>query len=225
MYVRRLSCFILDSSIGGPHRPCNSDAPPEAIMATQQSTVGDTPSVSNLLEHATFPHLRYLRVTLVPGVDDLKKIQSLCSRSGSTVEGISLALANVSSLGVLLAHIPSVTVFELAVADKLQSAHSLSAIAGILAPEVLPRLQNLQIKNPSQYEAGCEALVETLTTDVRRTVLQNLTIVLPGRRVIDAVPFSELMRKDIVVSLQGDGVSITSVPPADTENIPAVPQA
>ncbi|KAJ6518225.1 hypothetical protein C8R47DRAFT_1189565 [Mycena vitilis] len=205
------------ASIGGPHRLCNSDKSPEEIMTTQQSTVGDTPSVANLLEHATFPRLRFLRVTLVPGVDDLKKIQSLCSRSGSTVEGISLALANVSSLGVLLAHIPSVTVLELAVADKSQSAHSLGAIASILAPEVLPRLENLQIKNPPEYEAGCEALVETLATDVRRTVLRNLSIILPGRRVLDAVPFSELIRKGMVVSLQGNNHYITLTPPDDTE--------
>ncbi|KAJ6524273.1 hypothetical protein DFH09DRAFT_1286427 [Mycena vulgaris] len=127
-----------------------------------QSSGDRTPSVGDLLENITFPHLRHLRVTLRKGANDKKHIQILSSHAAEpTFTAVAMDLGRLSSLGLLFACMPSVTELQLEVAGDF--AHTLSAIAPVLESDaVLPRLETLQITDPPEYPAGCDALIKML---------------------------------------------------------------
>jgi len=168
---------------------------------------GGNTSIADLLEQATFPHLRHLTVTLVAGVDELQQIQALC-QSGSTLKSVALDLGNLSSLGLLLTHTPSATELQLEV-DK-EFPHNLSAISALLESNLLPRLENLQIYDPPEYEEGRDALVKMLharCTDLPgRQVLRSLTVVLPRQTSVNLVPFTSLAMAGVAITVQGYGV-------------------
>ncbi|KAJ7763111.1 hypothetical protein DFH07DRAFT_956488 [Mycena maculata] len=180
---------------------------------------GGNTSVADLLEQATFPYLRQLKVTLLAGVDDLRQIQAL-SHSGPTLESVAMDLGNLSSLRLLLAHTPSVTELELEVDNKFP--HNLSAISTVLESNLLPRLESFQNYDPPDYEAGRDALVKMLharcTNLPGRQVLRSVTVVLPRQTSVNAVPFTSLARAGVAVTVQGYGVGVKVGGNVDSED-------
>ncbi|KAJ7875047.1 hypothetical protein B0H13DRAFT_2668963 [Mycena leptocephala] len=169
-------------------------------------------SAADHFQGTTFPDLRQLHVVLLDGVDDLHEIQSLCAHSGSDLECVSMRLGDLSSLTLLLRHTPTVTDLHLRAAKRCR--HTLASVMTILELEVLPRLENLIIENPHDYEAGCDALVKMLH-DRRdeapgRVILQTFTLVRPGHRSLNSCPFGSLERDGMRVTMIGHGVAGTT---------------
>ncbi|KAJ7691151.1 hypothetical protein B0H17DRAFT_1133922 [Mycena rosella] len=169
-------------------------------------------------DHVTFPHLRRLRVTLRKGVDDKKLIQILSSGSGQSIlESGSLEVGNPASFGLILAHMPCITELQLAVAEGFP--HTLDDIAPPLASDILPQLERLQIEDPPDYPAGCDALVRMLharrdATVSGHAVLRSFILVLSRSRSADLVPFASLSKRrgveSLEITIQGNGVMLTT---------------
>ncbi|KAJ7452862.1 hypothetical protein FB451DRAFT_1282281 [Mycena latifolia] len=214
---------LLDSS---QRATLNSTRESKCVASDSLPSPSEPPSAADHLEGTTFPDLRQLHVVLLDGVDDLHEIRSLCAHSGTDLKSVSMRLGDLSSLTLLLNHTPTVTDLHLRAAKKCR--HNLVSVATILELEVLPRLENLIIENPHDYEAGCDALVKMLhdrrDEAPRRVILQTFTLVRPGHTSIDLVPFGSLARDGMRVTMAANGVRGTiggqiqnflEIPPTD----------
>ncbi|KAJ7149669.1 hypothetical protein C8R46DRAFT_1358736 [Mycena filopes] len=179
-------------------------------MSSTESLNG---SVCDVLNNASFPHLRRLTVQLSKDADDEQQIAALASHSGSALISAKMALKTPLALRQVLTHTPCVTHLTLVMGDDLPC--EVRALVGVLQSSLLPELESLEIGDPPQYEVNLDAIIEMLRFRCERipgrNMLRLFTVILPGRNGFDFTPFAAVRALPPLTVMMAGGYGTTDL--------------
>ncbi|KAJ7651397.1 hypothetical protein FB45DRAFT_859946 [Roridomyces roridus] len=184
------------------------------------------PRIITFLGSTTLPHIKHLKVQLIPGVNELQHINALCllhsqAEYQAQPGGIGMTLTDLSSLRNFLQHTPSPTNLHLVV-PSASSRYNLTSLVAVLelkaeskddTETLLTHLKHLHIDNPPEYDSGLDALVQMLrlcsADKPSPTGLQSFSVNLPTRNGVNLCPYDSLEMVGVSVTVLGKGVSAT----------------